>query len=274
MHIWQEYFSTSFTGAPAGFLSAAHLLQLGIGYLCATLLAVTLGRSRRHRTEQEKRLVLRYAAVFQLFFAALKIAADCIDAGSPAPMLLSMPFYLCSIMFVALPLVAFGKSRVARVMTDFVAIFGVLAAVAGAAGAAYIYKIYPALHIHTLECLLTHVASGFAALYIWISHLATFRREDVPLTAGVLGAFMILAVLSNALLASTPYPTNYMFFSRSDGTPFLLFEKLFGAQSILYALSTALAMWLWWGVAGALCSRLSHRADHTQTSPSPHRQQE
>ncbi len=258
--MWQEYFSSHFTGEPAGFLSPAHLLQLAVGYLCAVFLAVWLGKSLRTASEPKKRSVLRFAALFQLFWAILKITADCIDAKSAAPILLSLPFYLCSIMFVALPIAAFGHGKFARVMTDFVAVFGILAAVAGAAGAAYIYRVYPALHIHTLECLLTHLTSGFAALYILVVRLATFRRTDLPATACVLGIFMVLAAVANALLAATPYPTNYMFLIRSDGTPFILFEALFGAGSTLYALATALAMWLWWAVAGITCVTLSQKA--------------
>ena len=57
------------------------------------------------------------------------------------------------------------------------------------------------------------------------------KKENILITFGVLGAFMVLASLAN-----WAFDYNYMFLVRHDGTPYVIFWDLVGGNQPLYAI--------------------------------------
>ncbi|HOW38226.1 MAG TPA: YwaF family protein [Candidatus Izemoplasmatales bacterium] len=243
MTFWTEYFSWNFQRSPEGFFSWQHLLAVTTAVLCTIGSALFFGRRNREKTYAEKIRTLKIAALLLDGFELLKLTVLVIITGSFATLRSYYPLFLCSIPLIILPVAAFSKGRLQQASLDFVLVFGMLGCVLGTFMAANIYSVFPVLHFEPMVSLITHNLSGFAALYIGISGLATMKKENTVLSLGILGAFMTVAEIVNVIHSGIGYQDNYMFLTRSDGTPFLIVERWFGAGSPGYTLAVALLMW-------------------------------
>ena len=227
----KEFFGFGGYSRPAeGFLSWQHLSFVTLLMAVMTVLAIWLGKKYRH--SDKKNQVLIAAAFLIDGFELLKIIVLCLRSGSFSPVLYELPLFLCSIQLITIPLAAFAKGRIKEAALDFVSIFGLLGAVLGTYGAGNNYGTYPVLSMDNVVSGITHSISGFCALYIFIAGLASLKKENIPITLGILFTFCIAAFAANETL-----DYNYMFLRGGDGTPYDIFFNLLGGHPVFYPLT-------------------------------------
>ncbi len=225
----REFFriGTEFNWKVAGFMSWQHLTFVTTLVVIMVILAVVLGKRNRPLGSKEKNKVLIWSAILIDGFEIIKIAIAC--AEDPGAWKVMLPLFLCSIQLIVIPLAAFTKGRVKEASLDFVSIFGMLGALLGTYGAAQNYGCYPVLSFPNVVSGITHCISGFAALYILISGMASMDKKDIPITLGILTFFCAAAYVANDLL-----DYNYMFLRRGDGTPYDVLFNLVGGHPVWY----------------------------------------
>ena len=229
----KEFFGWDGYARPAeGFLSWQHITFVSCLMVAMVAAAVLLGRKFRDAEERQKNRVLIASAIAIDIFELLKIILICIRSGDPWAWRYELPLFLCSILLIAMPLAAFSKGRMRESCVDFVLIFGLLGAVMGTYGAGNNYSSYPVLSFDNVISGITHMLSGFASLYIGITHMASMTKRNMPLTYVILLSFAGCAHVANCLL-----DYNYMFLVRPDGTPYQIFYSLVKGNPVLYPLS-------------------------------------
>lgn len=220
-----------YSRAAEGYLSWQHLTFVTMLMAVMILLAVLLGMKNRLAQPNIKNRVLIWTAVAIDGLELFKIVILCLRSESMNPVLMNLPLFLCSIQLITIPMAAFCKGRLRNAALDFVCIFGILGAVLGTYGAGNNYSCYPVLSLDNVVSGLTHSISGFAALYIMIAGFAPLKKQDIPITCGILTGFCLCAWIANALLDS-----NYMFLVRGDGTPYDILFNLVGGNPVVYPL--------------------------------------
>ena len=229
----KEFFGFGgYTREAEGFLSWQHILFVSILMLIMASLAIYFGRKNRKNDTALKNRVLVVAAILIDSLELFKIVITCIRSKDPLAWLYELPLFMCSILLIALPVAAFAKGRLKEAAIDFVLIFGLLGAVLGTYGAGQNYGCYPVLSFDNVISGVTHSISGFSALYIGISGMATLKKKNIPITVSVLLTFVVAAFIANHLL-----DYNYMFLVRGDGTPYDIFYNLVGGNAILYPMT-------------------------------------
>ena len=144
---------------------------------------------------------------------------------------MSLPLFLCSIQLITIPLAAFCKGKLKEASLDFVLIFGIVGGLLGTYGMASNYNTYPTISWPNFVSAVTHCMSGFAALYIAFSGMASLKKKNILVTFGILFSFAILAYIANLALNY-----NYMFLMFHDGTPYVIFYNLVNGNKLLYPL--------------------------------------
>ncbi len=237
----KEFFGVGgYTRTPEGAYSFEHLLFVSIVISLMLFLAIFLGIRKRNKSQEEKNRVLIVSALLIDGFELLKIFIFCLNDHSLNPIRTTLPLFLCSIQLVTIPLAAFSKGRIKEASLDFVCIFGILGGILGTVGAAQNYNAYPVLSFHNVVSAITHNISAFCGIYIMISNLKSFKKENIWITATILLSFIVLALIANKLLNY-----NYMFLSYHDGTPYIMFYNLVGGNKILYPTLIVLAFLLY-----------------------------
>jgi len=240
---YKEFISWTFERSPEGYMSWQHLLSVSIVFAIVIFLAIFFGRKNKMKSRKEKLKVVMIAAIVLDGVEILKLIVSVIITNNIAILLGYLPLFLCSIPLIVLPVAAFSKGRIQQASLDFMVMFGLLGGMLGTYLAGNIYSIFPVLHFYTLNSLITHMTSAFAAMYIAISGLHSFEKRSILISIGILGFFMIIAQVVNLL--DTGYQSNYMFLSSGDGTPFTIIENVFPAYTVGYAVSVALCMWIY-----------------------------
>lgn len=212
-----------------GFLSWQHLTFVTALVAIMIFLAVYLAQKNNNQQQGEKNKVLIAAALLIDGFELFKIVLFCFRSGDPLDWLNNLPLFLCSIQLITIPLAAFSHGRIKEAALDFVSIFGLLGAVLGTYGAGNNYGSYPVLSVDNVVSGITHCISGFAALYILLSGMASMKRENVLITFLILAGFCVAAYVANLFL-----DTNYMFLMGGDGTPYDILYSLLGGHAVLY----------------------------------------
>jgi uncharacterized membrane protein YwaF len=221
-------------GGPAeGFMSWQHIVFVTTFVLTAIALAIILGKRNRYVSDSVKNKVLIWSAILIDSFEIAKIIIGSID--DPTYWEICLPLFLCSIQLITIPLAAFSRGRVKEAALDFVFIFGPLGGILGTYGAAQNYDAYPVLSWPNFVSAVTHCLSLFAALYIVISGMASMKKKNVGITFGILGFFVVAAMIANHIL-----DYNYMFLVRHDGTPYQIFYNLVGGHPVLYPMIVVL----------------------------------
>ncbi len=215
----------------AGFFSAAHLITVTAMALIMIALAVWFGCRNKEKSFDDKKKTLMVAAILIDAFELFKIVLICFRNQDPLSWLYDLPLFLCSIQLITIPLAAFSKDKVQEASLDFVAIFGLLGALAGTYGAGNLYGCLPALCFDTVISGVTHSISGFTALYILITGMADMKRKNIGVTFSILFGFCIAAYVANKLI-----DYNYMFLSQGDGTPYDVLYNLVGGSPLWYPL--------------------------------------
>lgn len=232
----KEFFGFGgYTRDAEGFLSWQHILFVSILMLIMASLAIYFGRRYRKSDTAQKNRVLVVAAILIDSLELFKIVITCIRSEDPLAWRYELPLFMCSILLIALPIAAFSKGRMKEAAVDFVLIFGLLGAVLGTYCAGNNYGSYPVLCFDNVISGITHSISGFSALFIGISGMATLKKKNIPITVSVLLGFVVAALIANHLL-----DYNYMFLVRGDGTPYELVYSLVGGNAILYPISVIL----------------------------------
>lgn len=226
----KEFFGFGGYTRPAeGAYSWQHLTFVTGLLLIMTVLAVLLGKQNRVQTEKVKNRVLIWSAFLIDGLEILKIVVLCFRGNDPWGWLYNLPLFLCSIQLIAIPLAAFSHGRIRQASLDFVCIFGLLGAVCGTYGAAQNYACYPVLSMDNVISGLTHSISGFAALYIMLSGMASLEKKNMGFTFGILLSFCAAAYVTNLLV-----DYNYMFLVAGDGTPYDILYDLVGGSPLWY----------------------------------------
>ena len=200
-------------------------------------LAVLIGLKYRTKTDKEKNKILVTAAIVIDSLEIIRMILVCIRSGDPDHWIVVLPFFLCSIQLITIPLAAFSKGRVKEAALDFVFIFGLLGALAGTYGAANDYSANPIFSYDILHTTLTHTISGFCSLYIDISGMASMKKKNIPVGFAIVSVFCVISYIINV---ATEGRTNYMFLARHDGTPYVIFYDLVGGNPILYPIIVTL----------------------------------
>ena len=216
---------------PEGAYSWQHLTFVTALMVIMVASAIILGRRNRLRGEKSHNLVLAVSAIAIDGLELFKIVMGCVVSQDPLNWLMNLPLFLCSIQLITIPLAAFSRGRVKQAALDFVCIFGILGAVLGTYGAAQNYACYPVLSFDNVVSGLTHSISGFVSLYIMISGMEYLKKENMPLTFAILGAFCVMAYVANVLI-----DYNYMFLMRGDGTPYDILFNLVNGHPVVYPL--------------------------------------
>lgn len=240
MEMIREFFGIDgYKRAAEGYMSWQHLTFVTSLMVVMIVAAVLLGLRNRRRTLKEKNFVLIVMAFAINGFELIKSTARCIDDGFGAIINL-LPLFLCSVQLIAIPLAAFTGGRLRESALDFVAVFGMLGALLGTYGAGQNYASYPVLSVDNVISGLTHSISGFAALYILISGLASMKRVNIPVTYMIVMAFCVPAYLVNKIA-----DCNYMFLMRGDGTPYDILFNLVNGSPVLYPLGVVLLFYIY-----------------------------
>lgn len=197
--------------------------------------AVVLGILYRKKDFGQRNRVLMISAILIDSIELFKIVMLCVVSKDPMRWTYELPLFLCSIQLIAIPMAAFGKGRFKEASLDFVTIFGVLGAVLGTYFAGQNYGAYPVLSFDNVVSGVTHSISGFCALYIMISKMASMKKRNIPATVGILGGFCVAAYIANIVI-----DYNYMFLVKGDGTPYDLLYNVVKGNSILYPLLVVL----------------------------------
>ena len=132
---------------------------------------------------------------------------------------------------ITIPLAAFCKGRLKEASLDFVFMFGMLGGLLGTYGMALNYNTYPTISWPNFVSAVTHSMSGFAALYIGVSGMASMKKKNIPLSFAILFSFAIAAYVANLAIGY-----NYMFLMSHDGTPYQIFYNLVNGNKVLYPL--------------------------------------
>ena len=242
----KEFFGIGgYQRTPEGAFSWQHLLFVTSLMVIMVVLAVWLGKRNKNSSDRKKNLVLIWAAFLIDGFELVKIILACaedIDAWRRM-----LPLFLCSIQLIAIPLAAFSNGRIKEAALDFVSVFGLLGAVLGTFGATQNYNAYPVMSFTNVVSGITHTISGFAALYIMISGMASMKRKNMWITFAILLTFCVAAYVANILV-----DYNYMFLMRGDGTPYDILFNLVGGHKVFYPLSVVALfvfyVWAFYGV--------------------------
>lgn len=228
----REFFGFGGYQRPAeGFLSWQHLLFVGSMIALMLFLAIFWGKRNAKAEDQVKNRVLIWAALLIDGFELFKIVLLCFRSEDPWNWIYNLPLFLCSIQLITIPLAAFAKGRIREASLDFVSIFGMLGAILGTIGAGNNYGTYPVLCFDNVVSAITHCISGFSALYIILSGMASLKKKNIWITFMVLFGFCVAAYVVNILV-----DYNYMFLMAGDGTPYDILYNLVGGSPVLYSL--------------------------------------
>ena len=227
----KEFFGIGgYQRTPEGAFSWQHLLFVTSLMILMVVLAVFLGKRNKNKLTQEKNKVLIWSAILIDGFELIKIIISCVD--DPEAWTRMLPLFLCSIQLIAIPLAAFSGGRIREAALDFVSVFGLLGAVLGTFGATQNYNAYPVLSFTNVVSGITHTISGFAALYIMLSGMASMKRKNMWITFAILLTFCVAAYVANVLV-----DYNYMFLMSGDGTPYDILFNLVGGHKVFYPVS-------------------------------------
>ena len=213
-------------------MSPEHLIFVSALTAFMILFAVIFAIKNKNSDEKTKNRVLIVSAILIESIELFKITGFSIRGGDPLSFLYNLPLFLCSIQLITIPLAAFSKGRVQEAALDFVCIFGLLGAVLGTYCAGQNYACYPVISLDNVASGLTHSISGFAALYILISGMASMKKKNIPITFAILLCFCVAAYTANICL-----DYNYMFLMAGDGTPYDILFNLVGGHKVIYPLS-------------------------------------
>lgn len=240
----KEFFGfDGYTRPAEGYLSWQHILFVTTALIIMATLAVIFGRKNRTKSDKEKNRVLVAAAIIIDSLEIIRMILVCVRSDDPAKWMYVLPFFLCSIQLITIPLAAFSKGVVREAALDFVFIFGILGALLGTYGAGNDYSCYPILSYDIIHTTLTHTISGFCSLYILFSGMASMKKKNIPIGFGIVTVFCIVSYIINVLI-----DYNYMFLMRGDGTPYDIIFNIVGGHPVIYPITVCVLFFVYMAV--------------------------
>lgn len=224
-----QFFGKPEFATPEGAYSWQHMLHVSISLIIAIVMAIVLGRKNRNKDMATKNKVLIWTAFIMHTVETMRIFIGIGASYNGMSWLWELPFFLCSMQFITIPIAALGKGKLKEAALDYVFVFGFLSCTFGTFGAAHFYNTYPVLSYYNIFSNITHTMSGFAALYIVISGMQSMKKNTMYWVMGIL-----LAVCAVALVINATGDYNYMFLKRDDGTPYFLYYNLVKGNPVLY----------------------------------------
>ena len=231
MNISEFFGFGGYSRAAEGYMSWQHLTFVSLLTLVMILCAVILGCRYRNCDTKQKNRVLIVSALLIDGFELFKIILLCIRHSDVMYWVRVLPLFLCSIQLITIPLAVFSKGRIKEASLDFVTLFGLLGALLGTYFAGNNYSCYPVISFDNVVSGITHCISGFVSLYIMISGMTSMKKQNIPITTGILCGFCVSAYIANIFV-----DCNYMFLSRGDGTPYDIVFNLVNGHSVFYPL--------------------------------------
>ena len=232
MNIREFFGFGGYTRPAEGYMSWQHLTFVSSLTLIMIVTAVFLALKNKHKDDRQKNKVLIASALLIDGFELIKIVILCIRGNDPWGWLYNLPLFLCSIQLISIPMAAFSKGKLKDAALDFVTVFGLPGALLGTYFAGNNYSCYPVLSMDNVVSGITHCISGFSALYILISGMASLKKRTFPVTLYILLGFSVAAYVANLIL-----DCNYMFLMRGDGTPYDILYNLLNGNTILYPIA-------------------------------------
>ena len=234
----KEFFRWTNNREPEGWLSWQHLVFVAVCIAITVFLGVFYGKRRKNSGTKAKQKVLLNAAIIMIATELTKIILISFRRHDVFAIRSMLPLFLCSINLFVIPLTAFN-SKITKITTYFVSVYGPLCCIAGTVLAANYYNGSPIFSFDVLNSTITHCISGFAGVYIMVSGL--LRDYDMTedtlryvLSSLVLVPISFLALIANALNFNSSYESNYMFLRHAAGTPFSIVENMAGHNPIIY----------------------------------------
>ena len=242
MNVIKEFFGfgDGYSRPAAGFLSWKHLTLVTSAMIIMVLLALYLGRTNRNKDIKIKNKVLMVSAIVIDSLEILRMILVVVRSGEISTIKIVLPFFLCSIQLITIPIAAFAKGRLKEAALDFVFIFGILGAVLGTYGAGQDYGTYPLISYDILHTTFTHTISGFCSLYIAFSGMISMKKKNIIFTNALVAIFCVISYVTNILV-----DYNYMFLMRGDGTPYDIFYNLVGGSPVFYPMVVVLLFFLY-----------------------------
>jgi len=260
-----EFFGKPEFNTPEGAYSWQHMLHVSISLAIAIVLAIILGRKNRNKDLATKNKVLIWTALLMHTVETFRIAVGIGASSDGMSWLWELPFFLCSMQFITIPIAALCKGKLKEAALDYVFVFGFLSCTFGTFTAVHFYNTYPVLSYYNICSNITHTASGFAALYIVISGMQSMKKKTMYWVMGIL-----LAVCAVALVINATGNYNYMFLKRDDGTPYFLYYNLVNGNPVLYpmlVIGTFLVyIVLFYAVYHAIAKKIAQRKSKVKTT--------
>lgn len=225
---------------PVGFLSLGHILFVTAYMAVAAFLAIFFANKYKNAEQKKKLKVIKIAAIIMVSCELLKIIIISVRNKDALNILGMLPLFLCSIHLFSIPIGAFSKGKVQESALAFLYIFGILSSIGGTYLAGNYFGGSPLLRFDLMVSVTTHTIAGFSSLYVILVKLVDINKKTLLESSIILFVFEILAFVANQLLMNTNYESNYMFLTRSAGTPFEIINTIVGGNQVLYTVCIAL----------------------------------
>lgn len=251
MDVIKEFFGWTADREPEGWFSWQHLVFVTLCTLLTVLLAFWLGKRTKDQSMEKKQKVLRIMAIVMILTELTRIVLTSVRAEDPWFFRGKLPLFLCSINLFVIPLTAF-KSKVTKIATYFVAVYGPLCSIAGTYLAGNYYNEWPIISFDVLNSTITHCISGLAGIYMFTSGImkeygVLENKRTFFASSLVFLPIAALALIVNFINRGSGYEENYMFLSNSAGTPFSIVEDLTGHIQVLYTIAV-IVLYLLYGI--------------------------
>ncbi|MFA5290238.1 MAG: hypothetical protein WC351_04275 [Candidatus Izemoplasmatales bacterium] len=229
-------FCLRFLDAPVVF-GPKHLQGTLVVFLLIALLLVLL--LKIVKVERHKR-VLQITTIFLLIMEACKQGLSISVSGGTYPTW-ALPFQLCSVSLYLMPIVAFTKGRLAKIVTPGCFSIGMFASLA--------MFIYPSTVLGTLPGWLPLEGNGFPYIsfayhgaMLFFSMYLLFSKTYRPEAKEFYRAYVTLLFFAGlAMIANAIFGTDMMFLNTGYGNP-LQFILLNNGRLVYMLFMSALAM--------------------------------
>ena len=230
------------------YFKPEHIIVSTIVTLLFIGLAIFFGLRNKDKDEATKLKPIKISAIIHLSAQFLWLIITLIRTRHDNTYWLEifrvvLPLFMCDIQLIAIPIAAWGKGKAQKIAIDLCVILGILTALMGAwfnAGTFGNNQIWCFFSIHNY---INHCVPGFVSLYLIIVKLYSMRLKDIWITILVLCVFATFA-----LIVDYAFDYNYMFFKRSSGTPFSIFEGWANGNMFVYDLFVLLSMIVFIGI--------------------------
>ena len=110
-----QFFGKPEFATPEGAYSWQHMLHVSISLAIAIVMAIVLGRKNRNKDMATKNKVLIWTAFIMHTVETMRIFIGIGASYNGMSWLWELPFFLCSMQFITIPIAALGKGKLKEV---------------------------------------------------------------------------------------------------------------------------------------------------------------